>query len=397
MAKSFLPIPPSTTPDETVCLTLQVPNSPEWISAVWWILDQYNYWYNWQRTDDKRGVLIAQRWRQMFWQAIADNEGQFSCPADILNQIGIHLDEDISMNIRISPDDSCIIQMWCIDHWEDWYDPRSCVAGTIEQPTNGDGIAAGECREWDVSLRGNEKWLLPAVVSEGDTIEITNVSGAWNDGGIGWNCPNGFTYALGACVSAEPADGGDPLQTSNHMRLIANIDGDWFDAYAQIIAIGTGVSDGQVYFQANDDPLEGNSGAIAFHVKLCRFEPAPSIISITYAFGTGVTTLTPVANDEWIINVNSEPDPYGEAVRMSFSEPVKLTVLQTPNFAFPALPAGLFAFQKLGGSTVEDLNNPPDDYPTDFTPGNTCDDIEIDTGGGGSAVAWTLQLKIERV
>jgi hypothetical protein len=70
MTQTFYPIPPTETPEDTVCVVLRVPNSLEWLSAVHWILDQYNYWYNWQRTDDKRGKAVAERWRLIFWEVM---------------------------------------------------------------------------------------------------------------------------------------------------------------------------------------------------------------------------------------------------------------------------------------------------------------------------------------
>lgn len=270
--KTFYPIPPTTTPDDTVCVLMRVPNSPQWLSAFWWIIDQYSYWFNWQRTDDKRGTLIATRWRAMFWQAVAENNGAAMCPTDILAQIGIHLDEDISMNIRISPDDSCIIQMWCIDHWENWYDPRTCIPSALIQPTGGGALAAGECKGYQATLQGNGKWLLPVQVSTGDTIEILGASGGWNDGTLEWNCPSGKVYSLSLCTVDDPAVSGDPLMSVNHMRLIAQINGLYYDAYNQLIAVPSGLTDVNVEFQANDATLGDNSGSITFAVKVCRPE-----------------------------------------------------------------------------------------------------------------------------
>ena len=396
--KTFFPIPPDDMPDETVCFVLRVPNSPQWISALWWVLDQYSYWFNWQRTDDKRGALVALRWREMFWTAVQENKDYAACPDDICEDTGITLGELMSTQIRLKPDDPCVIQMWCIDGWQDWYDPRGCLPGSLEQPTDGEGIEPGECREWNVSLSGSEKWLLPAVVSEGDLIEITGASGAWNDGTLGWNCVNGFTFGFGACVSADLAEPGDPVATLNHMRLIANVGGVWYDAYNQIIAVAAGVTDENVYFQANDSDLTDNSGTVSFKVKLCRAAVVPSTITISYDYGSGVTTLTPTTNDEWIINVDSELDPYGQAVRMTFSEPIKLTVLQCIGYVLHSpTPGGEHSREQLSGSPVEILTYPTSTTPLDHTPGNTCDNIQSDTGGGGAAAAWVMQLKIERV
>lgn len=304
----------------------------------------------------------------------------------------------MSQQIRLKPDDSCVIQMWCIDEWVDWYDPRTCVAGTIEQPTDGDDIGAGECRQWSVSLRGNDKWLLPAVVNEGDTIEITGASGAWNDGTLAWNCVNGQTFALGICSGQDLANPGDPLQGANHMALIASVDGTWFNAYNTIITVPTGVTDGQVFFQANDSNLNDNAGTVAFTVKLCRASEVLSTIGITYQYGSGPATLSPTQQTQWIISVNSSQDPYGQAIRMTFSEPVKITYLQAINWNLDdSSPGAEFSRIQNAGNPVQILYTQQENSPVDHTPGLTGDNIQTDTGFGGAATAWTAQLKIERV
>jgi len=270
--KTFFPIPPDDMPPDTVCFILRVPNSPQWVSAVWWVLDQYNYWFNWQRTPDKRGAEVALRWRDMFWRAIEENKGYAACPVEISSNFGVDISEDIAMQIRISPDDSCIIQMWCIDHWEDWYDPRGCVPGLASQPPGGGTIEAGGCMEFDLIVQGNGKALLPVPVAAGYSVEISGAQGGWWDGNAlhAWNCPSGQTYALGACVSTGATDGSSPIPELPIGRVVAEIDGVFYDAYNQIIAVPDGTADSDVYFQMNDATLDGNAGSITLHVRVCN-------------------------------------------------------------------------------------------------------------------------------
>jgi len=270
MVKEFRAQPPDDMPEDTICVVLQVPNSPAWLGALWWVLNQYNYWYNWHRTDDKRGVLVAWRWRKMFWQAHTEYMNGKTC-IDINNfDVGVNLGEDMSQSIRISPDDDCIIQMWCIDHWEDWYDPRSCIVGGVTQPVDGTALDIDECRTWDVNLRAGEQWLLPIPVSSGYTMQVTEASGGWSDGTLQWACPSGQAYFAGICGTPLPFDAGDPIPTLAHMRLIADIDGTFVDAYNRVLNIPSGTVDGQVLFQANDDPIEGNFGSVSFKVNVCN-------------------------------------------------------------------------------------------------------------------------------
>jgi len=227
-------------------------------------------------------------------------------------------------------------------------------------------------------------------------------SGAWNDGTLGWNCVNGFTYALGLCASAESPEGSDPLQTANHMRLIVNIDGEWFDAYNQLIAVPGGVSDGQVYFQANDSDLTDNSGTVSFHVKICRFAVAAEPITISYESGTGVTVLdTSEGQTEWIISMTATPFTDGYSVHCTFSENVKFTVQSASGFVHVAYPGcTVFAIENVDGGTVETLACATQFQPTEFTPANTVDNVLIGTGasgGGFTAAPWSMQVKVEKI
>jgi len=272
--KTFFPIPPDETPEDTVCVLLRVPNNQKWLSVFWWILDQYNYWYNWQRTDDKRGIDIAQRWREMFWQAIQENDAAKLCPDQILQQIGVQIEEDISMNIRISPDDSCIIQLWCIDHWEDWYDPRLCIAeGAAQNPPAGE-VAPGDCAAYDLTVRGDGRTILPVPVKPGAILTISNAQGGWWDGNVlhAWNCPSGLTYALGACVSAGATDAGSPIPALSIGRLIVKIGSTYYDAYNTSIVIPANASPADAYFQMNDASLSGNQGSVSMRVEVCQPE-----------------------------------------------------------------------------------------------------------------------------
>jgi len=300
--------PPKDMPSDTVCIVLQVPNSPQWLSALWWVLDQYNYWFNWEKTSDKRGVVVARRWRQMFWQARSENAMGQDCEALIVKGLGIELGEDISMQIRISPDDSCIIQMWCIDHWEDWYDPRLCIVEASTQPPPGGELASGDCATYNVTLRGNEKYLLPVPVEAGYTIEISSASGGWWDGNVlhAWNCPNGQTYALGLCASTGASDAGSPIPSQPIGRLIAQIDTDYYDAYNQTIIVPTGVVSSDLYFQMNDASLSDNQGSVSFQVRVCNAGVQYEQFTMDSATNTHETGFSTIADETYRITIDGE-------------------------------------------------------------------------------------------
>jgi len=203
------------------------------------------------------------------------------------------IDEGQPMAIRVDPDRCYMLQFECSPgQWVDLLDTRCGAQEQQRQPTDGTALADGECRSWDVALKGNERWLLPISVQEGDVITVTDASGAWSDGTPQWNCVDGRIYILGGCTTDDASDMGDPLATVNHMRLLLSIDGTFYDGYNTVTGVGSGISDAAVEFQANDGTLSDNSGAITFHVEVCRAAAVPETFAISYDAGAGLTTVT---------------------------------------------------------------------------------------------------------
>lgn len=57
------PLPDVINPEETFCVTIEVPADRWHIAAFWGALQELTYWFNWQRDDDKKGTQAAQVWR----------------------------------------------------------------------------------------------------------------------------------------------------------------------------------------------------------------------------------------------------------------------------------------------------------------------------------------------
>lgn len=258
-------LPDVVDPPDRICFKIDVPNNIYHLAAFRGAIWNLCSAINWQDDPDHTAKQVASVWRDVY-------DAVRRCNDSDNNDQGISLEDLMSQQIRISPDDSCIIQMWCIDHWEDWYNPFSCglPAG---QPSGGSPQPqAGGCQSYSAQFDAKSTWLLPTVVSAGDTIEISAVSGAGNDGAFlaTWRCPTGQTFFAGACVGVGGVQGGDPAAAVDHMRLVVNIDGTWYDAYNTSITVPGGVSDAQVVFQINDDDLTDNSGSYAFNVNVCN-------------------------------------------------------------------------------------------------------------------------------
>jgi len=254
-------LPNVINPIETVCFQIQVPKNAYHIAAFRGAMLNLASAVNWQDDPSHKAREVA-----LVWLRIYDNIR--SCAAD---DSSIELCED-DMQLRVDPDDNCIIQMKCGEDWVTFYDPRQCIASGASNPAPEGELADGECRAGTVHLDGNSMFIMPFPVQAGYTIQISNAKGGWWDGNVlhAWNCPSGLTYALGACVSAGVTDAGSPIPALSVGRIIAKINGLYYDAYNQTITVPAGTPPSDLYFQMNDASLDDNKGSISFDITVCN-------------------------------------------------------------------------------------------------------------------------------
>lgn len=290
LRRDALPVP-AVIPTGTRCVKVTIPDNDEYLVQFYSILTLLTKWNSYQQDGATKARDVAYLWKQVLKLSQCQNE---------VNSV---LSIEDKMNIRIKPTDCTIIQMECGDgEWMDWYNPfcNGSFNPSVQPPAAGE-IAVGDCLEYDVVLRGSEKWIAPVPVSDGYLIEVSGATGGWNDGTATWYCPTGFTYALGFCVSAVLPYSGDPLQTANHMRLIAEFDGTFVDAFDRQFEIPSGAGSVNLTFQANDDTLNDNSGSISFHVKICN--PAPVTFVHTFDFLVSDGGWSNVGDSVWASSV----------------------------------------------------------------------------------------------
>jgi len=303
-------LPTVINPPERICFQIEVPKERFHLAAFRGALLNLASAVNWQDDPDHKAKDVAKVWDKIYLSV--------SVCEELDTNTGITLEDLMSQQIRISPDDSCIIQMWCIDHWEDWYDPRACIAEGSSQP-GGDGtIDAGACKTYQAKLDGNGKWLLPTGVSEGDTVRITNAKGGWWDGNAlhFWECPNGQLYTLGACTGSGDTDGSSPIPALPIGRLIAQIDTNYYDAFNTTIPVPAGVTDENMYFQMNDASLADNAGSVSFTVEVCKSDAA-LLGGLTFTEGSGATEIT--LGEEYVFNFTPIADCPGGVDRWGLS------------------------------------------------------------------------------
>lgn len=317
-------------PPDHICITVPVPNDRKHIAAFWGALYNLTSARFWEDDTAHTAKLVAK-----VWEKIYDDLYERSCdftPPEI--QV-----EDDSLNLRISPDNPCIIQIRCgEDSWEDWYNPTDCIdegaAGTARQPGPGGVVETGDCLSWDLVIQANQQLLLPVPVQGGMTLTFTNADGGWNDGGIPWYCPDGSGYALGTCNPYCGHEVGDPSATACHMALVLQVGATYHPADSGTVTIPGGVLPTDAFLQANDGSLSDNSGSISVHVEICQvdapsycFEWDLSIGAYDYAvqgcYNHGVYTAATGFQD-----TNFNPSANAMAFEKTLAAPVTVTRLE---------------------------------------------------------------------
>lgn len=253
-----LDIDPDVQPDKTVCFR------SEWTPYIVGALRQLLLQTTWATTDPDQLNLMQARAQLLIALFM---EG---CPPE-QNTDGLEFDGEELMpslceSLRF---ENGKLQAWCCGEWTDiGGQPAQGIGGPgqpgsgAEQPASGGGQAC-----YNAQLQANGTWLLPTVVNSGDTISLTNATGAGQDGTVSpWRCPNGQSFFAGQCIGAGGPQAGDPLITVDHMKLIFNVNGTYYDAMNGPVTIPGGVVNAQVTVQVNDGTLTDNSGSYAFQV-----------------------------------------------------------------------------------------------------------------------------------
>jgi hypothetical protein len=192
-------------------------------------------------------------------------------PAGFTPNTGAEGDEDIML--RQNPDNPCQLQT-SVDgiNWCTWADLSKCQMQTGQQGAPAPQPAPnGGCQTYHVILPANQTYLLPTVVNPGDTLEISNLKGASNDGTLSpWYCGDGNLFFAGLCDGSSTTQPSDPVNTSPHLSLIAKAGGLAFPVLGGVISIGAVGAFQNLIFQVNDSILSDNSGTLEFDATICN-------------------------------------------------------------------------------------------------------------------------------
>lgn len=263
-------LPDPVDPPDTICFQINVPNEVHHLAAFYGAIYALTYSKNWQRDAGHTAAQASRVWTKIFDSLIA---GNCAVPARPLQGI----EQEDFMPLRVDCD--CNVFVTCCDGTEMQILNATQVQALInaqpgvgaEQPSPGGG-----CATYTGLMGAGGQWYLPTQLSTGDTIEFLSWDGVTNDGGnIAWRTATGGLFLAGADTGITTTESGDPLNTVPHLKMIASIDGTFYDVFPGPFTVPSGISNASVAFQVNDDPIAGNSGQISFKVKICNNQAGP--------------------------------------------------------------------------------------------------------------------------
>jgi len=265
-------IPDVPEPEGTRCILVHVPDNLEHLAAFYGAVRTLTNWRNWALDPDHNATKCATLWRNLLEEFPITTFGECEMPTPIFQQAG-------DCTLQVSYDEGATWEdifnaQVCADQAGDAAVDRAIESGKIPpigQPGPDGGIDPDECRTFRVQLFANSRWLCPIPVSTGFRVTTSEAAGGWWDGDIAelWNCPSGQDYLLGLCNGGEQLVGTDPAPSLYHMRLIAEVDGVFYDAYNTDFVVPSGVTDEALYLQANDSGITDNQGSIWVTIEVC--------------------------------------------------------------------------------------------------------------------------------
>jgi len=308
----YLPLPDNLSPPLELCLQLTIPNDPEFYAVLWGLIERASHWYAWDRDDAHSGRLVAKTWLKIL-------DSLQMCPPAAQDG-GTDIGDDVGQSLRISPANPCIIQMWCIDHWEDWYNPTGCIGtGTAQQTSGGAGQpGAGQTQMYCFTVDETVPYFVPVNIQGGQKISVTDLTGAWNDGYSGllshWYCPDGAQYELGTCQESYAVlEPGDPVPTVNHMVPLLKVGSTYYPLLAgSTVTIPPGTNEIGYIIPNNDathTPAGGGSIGLCLHIENANQASWTHVFDFTADDGGWLDQAYTVYNGVYVPGVGWEAPP----------------------------------------------------------------------------------------
>lgn len=289
-------LPDVIDPPDSLCFLIHVPNDPHHIAAFYGAIHQLTQWISWQRDPQKRGKDAAAVWREIYWNLK---------PQPCIPPLPFHgAEQEDFMPLRVDCD--CNVWITCCDGTEKQLLTADQVKKLLQsQPAQGQPQPpAGQCQQYSGQFNASSAFLVPTVVSTGDTLELS-ATGASSDPDVSvdWRCPNGDLFVAGACIATPILVATDPLPTVPHLRLLYLIAGTYYDAMAGVFTVPGGISSENVQIVVNDSARGDDLGNLTVNATVCNNATATWTHSWDFRTNTGPWGVDPTECGSYVPGV----------------------------------------------------------------------------------------------
>jgi len=261
-------LPDEVHPATSTSWCVPVPDDPFYRAAFLGALAALGSAYKWQDDPDHKAKEVAQVWRD-----IADNLQK--CMPEPKPPIFMSEESEIEMalicdirihNGKLQVKNGCDCDGNSI--WADVCSDGSTLGSdSTVQPSEGTRPAPGESECDSRQMSAKDTYLVPFGVENGDTITVSNNTGAWSDDGINWTCTDGTPFILGACVGSAYHVGSDPDATLFHGQLALLVAGTYFSLTdGPLVLSGLPSGQQQATVVPNFDASGSAAGNISFDI-----------------------------------------------------------------------------------------------------------------------------------
>lgn len=273
------PLPEVVHPTGTLCFQINVPNEIHYVAAFYGAMFLLTKPYAWGDDSAHTALEVGK-----VWMSIYDKLAPGGC-ASPTPPFGHGIDQEDLMPLRVDCD--CNVFVTCCDGTEKQIFTADQVikllsnggAGT-PQPQPGGG-----CQIYHMTVpAGTIGQLIPTVVNTGDTIDLSNLAGAWYSGSVSWHCPDGGIFFV-ACTGAEEFSGSSQMPAVPVGRVIALIDGTYYDILGSTFTVPGGIINQQITLLMNTDTPSTASGSITLDAQVCNNQAA----AFTHTFDLAIS------------------------------------------------------------------------------------------------------------
>jgi len=291
-------LPDEIYPPGKLCFQIEIPNEIHYIGAFYGAIYALTYSKNWQRDTAHSAALVARVWQDIF-----DRLKPGGCTPTLFDGSGQI--EDFEMPLRVDCD--CNVFVTCCDGTEKQIltadQVRSLVNG---QPGGGSPLPSpnGGCQQYSFSLPGNGVRVSPAVVSTGDTINITGETGVFYEGHSAlWYCPDGHEFFAGICTGVTVLNSGSQIPSVPVGKLIIQIGASYYDAFPGPFTVPGGHANAQLSFLQNTPDTLNSGGNVSFDVTICNNQAGSyrHVFDLTAGLGGWIPNQPefPGTNQDW--------------------------------------------------------------------------------------------------